>query len=383
MEKSVRFGLIYHGERVTDTYYRKIVENATEFAIFTMDTDRRIRTWNAGAEEILGWSREEARGQMADIIFPSEGKSARAEKEEQCARENGSASDETWHVKKDGSYFWAIGRMMPISDEAGRITGFVKILMDQTEKKKYQQELKIMNETLEERVSERTEALLSYQRQLRFLISELNTTVDRERDRLAGDLHDNLGQLLAVCKMELRMLQNQIDDKELQASISKATELIEEAIRYTRVLMSDLKPPDEVKKDLMLLMKWIAKRKERFGLKVSVEDDQQEKPLQDDVQALLSQAVRELLFNVVKHAGVDEAVVRLERQGENLRVLVEDKGKGFEPAKQEPVQESEGGFGIFNLRERLELMGGSLNIESEPGKGTNAILVVPLNLTGN
>ena len=282
-----------------------------------------------------------------------------------------------------GGFRNVIGRMMPISDEAGRITGFVKILMDQTEKKKYQQELKTLNETLEERVSDRTEALLTYQRQLRFLVSELNTTVDRERDRLAGDLHDNLGQLLAVCKMELRMLQNQIDDKELQASISKATELIEEAIRYTRGLMSDLKPPEEVKKDLGRLMSWLAKRKERFDLKVIVEDDQQEKPLKDDVQALVFQAVRELLFNVVKHAGVDEAVVRLERQGENLRVLVEDKGKGFEPGKQEPVQESEGGFGLFNLRERLDLMGGSLDIESEPGKGTRATLVVPLNLNGS
>lgn len=370
--------------------FKRIFDEATEYAIFTMDLDRLITSWNRGAEILLGWSKEEVIGRLrGDIIFPKEDEGDLL-RELERSREDGKAMDERWHVKKDGSRFWALGRMMAMDDDHGKTTGYVKILQDQTQRREYEQQLESLNEKLERfneeletRVAERTEALNDYKNRLRLLVSELNDAEQYERRRLAGDLHDNLGQMLAVSKMELQMLKSDLPDNCNITHLSTSLGLIDDSIKYTRELMSDLRPPDDLKKDLGQLVKWLAERKSKYGLKVTVEDDNKPIPLEENLQLTLFQAVRELLFNVIKHSEVDEAQVTIKCLDNYVHVIVRDEGKGFNAEEMEGAEKSDGGFGLFNLQERFSLIGGKLKINSRPGEGTTVTIVVPIEGSGD
>jgi CheY-like chemotaxis protein len=130
--------------------------------------------------------------------------------------------------------------------------------------------------------------------------------------------------------------------------------------------------------DLTAAVQWVAERMRRHGLSVRVEDDGHPKPLAEEVLTTAFQSVRELLFNVVKHARATEAVVRIGRAGGEARVTVEDAGPGFDAAGREFTPTADGGFGLFNIRERLDLLGGRLEIDAAPGRGTRATIVAPL-----
>ncbi len=243
-----------------------------------------------------------------------------------------------------------------------------------TERKQARKELKAMNETLEERVDERTQSLLSYQNQLRSLASQLNRAEEKQREQLAAELHDNLGQLLAVCKLKI----DQLRFDQAPENFEELEEIIDDALKYTRELMSDLKPPPSIEGDLKASLGWVTDKIEKHGLKVTIDDDNLPKPLGDEVRGIVVQCVRELLFNVLKHTSEKEAVVILRTKKNHLHITVKDNGEGFGVKNLELIPEEDGRFGLFNIRERLDLMGGDVTIEAEPGKGTKVTLYVPL-----
>lgn len=258
-------------------------------------------------------------------------------------------------------------------DSANRIVGIVH---DVTHRKEDEEKLEALNETLEERVEQRTAALLSYQEQLRSLASQLSKAEESERHRLAADLHDNLGQLLAMCKMELDLIEGKRSE---ESDFDQVNYLLSEAISYTRKLMSDLKPPPTLdKEDIVESVEWVAQKMEKQGLEVSVTKDKKPKPLSKEMQTTLLQSVREALFNVVKHAGVKNTQIHISREKQQVRISIQDKGKGFNSKKHKPAVTDEGGFGLFNIQERMDLMGGKFEISSEEGKGTTVDLYAPL-----
>jgi signal transduction histidine kinase len=267
----------------------------------------------------------------------------------------------------------------PVRDEEGNVLGILNTAVEKTDQIKVERELKQMNETLEERVKERTAELKDYQNQLRSLAFQLNQAEEQERHRLAAELHDNLGQLLALCKIKLsKVAKDDLPDKVLD-HISDLEELIVDANRYTSELVSELKPPPIVQKEgIEVMLSWIARRMEKHGLNVTFEEDGHPKPLSEEVESILYQSVRELLFNVVKHANACEARLQLSRQDNHVRIIVEDSGKGFDMEGTRPTPTEEGGFGLFNIQERISVLGGNLEIDSEPGEGTKVILYVPL-----
>ncbi|HTL30786.1 MAG TPA: ATP-binding protein, partial [Tepidisphaeraceae bacterium] len=154
-------------------------------------------------------------------------------------------------------------------------------------------------------------------------------------------------------------------------------ESLGEAIGYTRSLMSDLRPDVLDEHDLKAAMEWIAQRMPKYGLKVIVHDDDEPKPLSEDMLGLVFQSVRELLWNVVKHAKTSHAIIILERPDGEVQISVSDKGVGFDPASRKGAP-GDGGFGLFNIAERLDLSGGKMEIESSRGRGTRVTLIIPI-----
>ncbi len=267
----------------------------------------------------------------------------------------------------------------PLAENVLTKLAFVVEGMGQCIRRKWAEEaLQKMNQTLEEQVRERTVALLAKQQQLQSLAAELSRTEERERKRLAAELHDNLAQMLALCNMKFGAVKADLTEGRSSKTMNEIQGVLDEELTYTRTLMSDLRPPllgDE--HDLPSAVSWVIQKMQRYGLLVTVKDDRQQKVLDDEVLTVTYRSIQELLFNVLKHARIKKATVSLQRSGEFLEAVVRDQGVGFEVAASR-VSSKEDAFGLLNIRERLELLGGRLEIISVLGEGTCAKIIVPL-----
>ena len=221
--------------------------------------------------------------------------------------------------------------------------------------------------------------LYEYQRQLRSLASELTLTEERERRHLATDLHDSIGQALAISKLKLDALLNDKVPDGLASEIEEIHALIKQTIQHTRSLTFALSPPILYELGLEPALESLVEQMERrYGMQVAVIDDQRPKPLSQDFAVLLFRAVRELVINIIKHAHTRQARIVVTRDAECIRIAVEDYGVGFDVSTIESQGAAEGGFGLFSIRERLGHLGGRVEVQSSPGQGTRVILVAPL-----
>ena len=250
---------------------------------------------------------------------------------------------------------------------------------DLMERRSGEEALRQWSIELEQEVSRRTEELLESRERLRALATELNLAEQRERKRMATELHDYLAQLLALASMKLSQLKQKQEVAWVSTDlVNKAQELVIEALNYTRTLVSDLTPPMLHEFGLPIALRWLAEQMQRHQLSVTIEIPQQDDlNLPEEQALLLFQSVRELLINVSKHSGTGEATVSLAQRDGELRVEVRDRGKGF------VVHEKAGGgnavnFGLFSIRERMRALGGSFELESAAEKGTRAVLMLPL-----
>jgi PAS domain S-box-containing protein len=237
--------------------------------------------------------------------------------------------------------------------------------------------LRRANADLEGRVAARTAALDSSRRQLRRLAGELVLAEQRERHRLATILHDDLQQILAVARYQASSLAQDADEK-LKPAAQGIENLLVLSLSLTHNLSSDLSPPIMRGAGLESAFKWLVKwMGERHGLGVTLDLSGEIPAAEENVVTLLFQSVRELLFNVVKHAKVNAAELAVSRDEEALRISVSDRGAGFDRSR----LDAESGtltFGIFSIMERMSLIGGFLDVASTPGKGSRFDLVIPL-----
>jgi CheY-like chemotaxis protein len=224
----------------------------------------------------------------------------------------------------------------------------------------------------------RTEELMRSKQRLRDLATELTLTEQRERRRLAGELHDYLAQLLVVVRMKLRQAASHISEIKTTALLKEADQAISESLNYTRSLVAELAPPALQEFGLLEGFGWLAEQMQPHGLSVSVVTNVPRVDLADDQAVLVFQSARELLFNVLKHAGVGEAELLVERQGDGeLAITVIDRGKGFDPSTLTGIGDDSKRFGIFSVRERMEAIGGRLILQSTRHEGTRATLLFP------
>ena len=280
--------------------------------------------------------------------------------------------------KRDSERTW-IGNFgaTPLYDHAGIIMMVVITIHDITERKRHDEMIHNMNHILEEQVKARTSELLMKQQELRCLAQELSRIEERERKALARDLHDNLAQLLALCKMRLEGVR--IDPAAAyHTTRADAVGLLNDALTYVRTLMSNLSPSfmgDE--HDLLAAISWVAEKMQRHGLALTVSDDGKEKVLHEEVLAFTYRSIHELVFNVLKHAETKSATVALRRVDGYLEATVSDCGVGFDTTMKRTPGRG-GGFGLFTIAERAEQLGGHFEMTSELGHGTCAKVVMPL-----
>jgi PAS domain S-box-containing protein len=257
-----------------------------------------------------------------------------------------------------------------MKDTTGETVATVCVLRDVTPRKQAEQALQDLNASLEHQVQERTI-------DLRSLVLELGRTEERERSRLATDLHDNLAQLLALAKMRLERLGIKVRPAQREA-VAGIVELLDEALSYTRTVMADLRPMySGSEEDLAAAVSWVADKIRKHGLIIEIHGEARNTILDEDILMVTYQCVQELLANVVKHADTDRADIYLGRTNGCLEVSVVDRGKGFD-ASVTHSPSHKGGFGLFNIRERLHLLGGRLELTSVPGHGTTARILIPL-----
>jgi PAS domain S-box-containing protein len=223
------------------------------------------------------------------------------------------------------------------------------------------------------------ERVAAYQRRLRVLGSKLAVAEEEERRRIAADLHDEVVQLLVVAKIKLETLAANKSAVQVAPEVLEIHELISQSLRETRTLLFDLSPVILYELGFEPAVESLLEpvRKDG-GLATSFRTDDLPKPMTRDVSGVLFRAVREALHNVVKHARARSVSVSVRREGESVLVEVRDDGMGFDVEKILSPQNMGGGFGLFDVRERLDYLGGSLTVRSEPGKGTTLVLCVPL-----
>jgi signal transduction histidine kinase len=216
-------------------------------------------------------------------------------------------------------------------------------------------------------------------RQVRELASALTLAEQRERQRISQVLHDHVQQMLYGIQMRSQLIGLDTPPSSVLRDHLKAMEqLVNDAIRATRTLAVELSPPVLQSEGLAAALEWLAQNMaELHGLQVATDLRADCRKTNNDLCVLLFQLVRELLFNVVKHAGVQRAELTMWEQDEHLVVCVADNGCGFEVDIIRKPRDHKGGFGLYSVSERLLLFGGRLEIESQPGHGVRATIIVP------
>lgn len=364
--------------RESEERYRLLVESAQEYAIFMLDGAGHITSWNTGAERVFGYSEEEALGLDEAILFTEKDRAAGVPADEMTtATREGQASDDRWQRRKDGSHFWASGVVEALRHPDGELRGYVKVLRDNTQQKQAEEALQQFNARLEQQVAERTQ-------QVRVLVSQLAMSEQEERQRISQVLHDDLQQRLYAIRFQLNILHDALGghlestvEEEAQHLFAQLEEQLAAVIGQTRTLSIDLSPPVLEGEGLDTALGWLATQmQQQYGLSIQVQSTEDLPAMSANLRVLLFQIVRELLFNVVKHAGVAEATVVLRHADEEFRIEVIDQGMGFDATAilENPKQS----HGLRQNQQRIELIGGQMQIESNPEGGTHVTLTCPL-----
>jgi PAS domain S-box-containing protein len=322
------------------------VEAAKDYAIFMLDAEGRVTTWNEGAQRVFGYEEGEIIGEDGSVLFTPEDRSSdRPKREMETARTEGRAEDERWHLRKDGSRFWASGFVRPVRDEEGSLLGFSKVARDLTELKR-----------AEEAVEEVRQA---------------------ERERIARDLHDLVLQDLisALQTAEAHRLTRPRDEREAAEEVREMIDSLRRASRGVREAVHELRAGEVVGRALARAVEDLVgverRRSPQFEVELDVSEGvPQELPKEVCRDVLL--VVREALANARRHSSARRVRVVLDATDEEIRVEVTDDGVGFDP------RQSPEGVGLGAMRERSATLGGSIEVSSGPGNGTTVRLRFPL-----
>jgi PAS domain S-box-containing protein len=344
--------------------FRLLVDAVQDYAIFVLDPEGRILTWNSGAKAIKGYTAEEIIGKHFSVFYPREAvESHWPERELALADKQGRFRDEGLRVKKDGSTFWASVTITALREPDGRLYGFAKVTQDLTNRREAEERLQSLNRELRTRVQQLDEASRIVElrtMELQKLSATLLHSQDEERRRIARELHDDLAQHVTAIKMD-------IDASGRDRHLSDAMGAILQKIRETSYL---LHPPLLDEAGLRAALHWyVDGLMQRSKLQISITfqpDVLQGVP--KDIEMTIFRIVQEALGNVFRHAASESARVEIVGQAEQIIVKVRDYGKGISPKIARMESSGQLGVGITGMRERVRQLGGELSItRAEPG----------------
>jgi PAS domain S-box-containing protein len=361
-----------HRDEERDRTLRLLLETAPQ-GILSTDARGVIVTANHALEKMFGWGAGELIGQSVEQLVPPALQHRHVAHRTAYFGEPQArlvAGLELAGLRKDGSTFPIELTLNHVATtDGGHAIAFVT---DISARKQDQTALQRSHAELEQRTL-----------QLRRLASQLTLAEQTARKQLASTLHDGLQQLLfsAGITLDEAMKTSSQDDQDDQVELlQRARADVKEAMEAARTLSVNLFPPVLHVGGLPAALSWLAKRtQEQYSVVVNVTADPQANPETSDVRILLFEGVRELLFNAVKHARVDRVDVNLALgHGDTIHIEVSDDGVGFDPgAPLHDRNQQQTGLGLFSIQERLALLGGHLDIQSAPGKGSRFTLTLP------
>ena len=330
--------------------------NAVTEVMFLVSADGVILALNDTAAERFGKSAQEAVGMNLKELLEPEILEDRKSRAAPALRDGTPVLFED--QRQDRTFRTSV---YPIKDGSGEVVRLAVFGTDITAYKKAEEEL------------------LTHQNNLRSLASQLSLAEERQRRRIAVEVHDHVGQNLAFAKMRLAELGRQTSVQDVSELAEEVSALIEGAIQDTRALVSELGSPVLYELGFVPAVAGLCKEIEKgHGLRVRYQDDKKPKPLADDVQVLLFQSLREVLANALKHARATKVEVSLSVKEEFLEIVVCDDGVGFDRGGLQGMIQEGQNFGLFSIQQRLESVAGNMNIDSVPGRGTCVTLMAPL-----
>ena len=364
-KKEVEVGL-----RQSDEIFRLLVDSVKDYAIFLLDSEGRVATWNQGAERIKGYKANEIIGEHFSRFYPKEARESRwPDRELEIAAKEGRFADEGLRVRKDGTTFWAYVVITALRDNTGELRGFSKVTRDLTERRALEERTRHLNRELRARVTE----LLESQRQvelrtleLQKLSGELLRVQDEERRRMARTLHDELGQELVALKLEIDTLRSTEDGQ--KRNLLQAAELVSSALQKVRNMSYLLHPPLLDESGLLPALHWYFEGLQSRGqLRIVFEYKPILFPrLSGEIETAIFRVIQESLTNIYRHSESEDARIELIQDSDSVTVRIRDFGKGI-PESNFGLAVAPG-VGISGMRERVKQLSGELTIRrAEPG----------------
>ena len=343
--------------REASLYARSLIEASID-PLITINAEGKITDVNRAAEATTGVPRGDLIGSDFAYYFTEPEK---AQEVYQEVFSKGVVRDYTLAIRHvSGRVTEVLYNASLYRNEVGDIQGVLAVARDITERVEAEKKILASNEML------------------RSLTAELVMTEERERRRIAVDLHDNIGQTLALTKMKVESVLGQTSTDGLKKPLAEIGDMIDQSIQESRSLMTDLSPPVLYELGFSTAMQWLCEQiQTQHGLQIILLNDFKVRGIEEEVQILLFRATKELLTNVVKHAGAKQAQVTIQDVGNKIQITVKDDGIGFNVSGIGQVAGRSGRFGLLSIHERLKYLGGLVEIETKKGSGTRISLVAP------
>jgi PAS domain S-box-containing protein len=349
--------------RMSEQRFRAIADYTYSWELWISPNGNFLWT-NPAAQRITGYSAEECtampRFPLAIVDDQDQDKAAVVFKP---TVEAATGKDLEFRIhRKDGTLIWVSACWQYIYDVKGLMQGFRIGIRDITERKLAE------------------EKLHDNQKRLKALASELTLAEERERRRIALGIHDNLGQKLVMVKFRLQAIKASVSERNMQTVLDNECIAMADILDDIHSLTFKLSNPLLYEIGFESAMKsWLKTEIQKTaGLKCEFTSEDKNIELDEDIKIVLFKATCELLINIVKHAGARNVKVAIAKRNDEVEVTVEDDGTGFDVSKLSLPSAKTGGFGLFSTKERLEYMGGRLEIESRPGKGTRVVMTAPV-----
>ena len=342
----------------SESRVRKIYEAANDAILILSNEFDVILSGNPRARQLLGYDADELSGMPLATVHPSEASTIAGIRNRLNDTGVARTSDLTCLTKD--------GRSVPADVSFSRIAmGSREFVMA------------VVRDMSE--IHEARQQMDCYQQKLRSLTRELSVAEDQERRRIATDLHDTVAQSLVLASLKLSELRTSSDGQSIHEGLADLQEIVDQAVTETRTVLYDISPPILYDVGFEAAIRW---KLERFsaehGIAVRFRDDDRPKPLSDSLKTFLFKATQELLKNIAKHANATLVSIAVQAHNEFLKITVSDDGDGFEVSENNPCDNLLGGFGLFNIRDRLDYYGGWAEFHSTPGDGASVVMYAPL-----